>query len=170
MTTNLIKQQEGTVKVFAASGGDVTFTFQNVANGAGRISAQLDLGAAPRGRLYRYTAKWKANSTPTVGNVVRISLFNGDNASSTRQAGTVGTSDAAISSENDFLNCTAQLKPIIVDAASTSKSFQIDGYVILTGRYVSVGFWNASGVTGTNTAGDHEFTLQALYDDIQAAA
>lgn len=164
---NAIYMREGTTKVFASSGGDATFTPTSLANGAGRVSAQVDLGAAPRAQWYRYTMKAKCATTPVVGNSIRAYLFDGDNASTTRQAGTVGTADAAVAAEALFLNASQQVTPLMVDAASTAKSFQAAGLVRITGRYVSVGWWNATGQALSATAGDMEFTLTPVYDEVQ---
>lgn len=166
---NAILTQLGTPKKFGPSGTgqDVLFTPTNVANGAGRVSAQLDLGAAPRPQWYRWTAKTRPTSAPSVGTVVRMYLFVGDNASTARQAGTVGTADAGVAAETLFYNASHILEQLVVDASSNTKDFQASGLVRIVARYVSVGWFNAMGVAFSATDADHEFVLTPVYEEIQ---
>lgn len=161
---NAIYMKEGTSKTFQESGGDVTWTPKNVATGAGRISNQLDLGASPRPKLHRWelTSKFQ---TATVGNVIRLYIVRASSAATTLQDGVVGITDAGLSTEALIQYTALPLGPLTVHHTTASQVWR--GTVVITARYVQVAVWNISGVSLTNTAGDHIFTLTPLYDEVQ---
>ena len=66
---------KGTPKTFKSSGGNALITISagtNLANGAGRVSAQCNLGAFPRGTLFEWKAKFRSNVAATLGQTVTL--------------------------------------------------------------------------------------------------
>lgn len=162
---NAIKLNEGTVKVFAASGGDATWTPTSVANGAGRLSAQLDLGAAPRAKRYRWVLVAKMVATPTAGASLRPYLVLASTAATTYQDGLAGVSDAAVATETVYIYQARLLQSCLTLAATTSQVWS--GYTLIVPRYVSFMLWNASGAALSGTAADCLFRLEPVYDEVQ---
>lgn len=150
---NQILVNPGTALVFKDSGGDAVFMGADVANGAGRVSAQLDRGSGAKPGRYAVWATVKfVTAAPTVGAPVRFYLAEGFGTGTDQIAGNPGTSDAAISAETSFYGFS-KLGDLVVDTASTARDMvQFLGYAEISARYISVGLWNASG--GTVDAND----------------
>ncbi len=146
----------GTPRVFKASGGDVVFTPTGVADSAGRISAQLDLGASGRASLYKWIVRTKSAATMTAGKVIEVRLVTSDG---TRVDGNFGASDAAVSDGGSRVNA-AMVGQAIGDRATSGGDVVVaSGMVTIVDRYVQVLWWNALGVALSGTATDHEFVL-----------
>lgn len=172
MTTNAVYDKIGSPIVFKASGGNVTFTPKNIANGAGRISARADLGAFPRPTRYRWYAENQCQATtPVVGYLIRYYLvFWDDDTTPGRGWGDTGTTDAAFNTENDLRNIR-YIGSLVVDTAAADVIFSGGGEdIYIPYRYVSVVVWNASGASLTNDDTEHQFILTPVYTDVQAAA
>jgi hypothetical protein len=143
-------------------GADYAWSMEGVANGAGRVSARIDLGVAPRPYLYRWRCKCAFQATPTAGNQLRLykSESNG-----TYEDGDVGESDAALVAAQ--LTNMRQFGAVTVDTADTSD--QIAGGVFeCHERYLSLGGWNASGAAINATDSNFVFYLTPIYDQQQA--
>lgn len=148
---------------FKASGGTVTFTPKNVANAAGRISAQWDRGSGSVPGRYYWRAHTKFQAGLTVGNALEIYFATSDG---TDVDGNQGTSDAAFSAADKRRNLH-YVGSVVADSTSSGEVQIGSGVVEIYTRYVSVVWWNASGQTLTNTDGDHTFTLTPVPDEIQ---
>ena len=165
MATNKIYYTPGTAKTFKNTGGDVTLTLKNVANGAGRLSAQLDRGAGSLPARYKVEVVMKYAANVTIGLVSRIYLHAAENGSALVDG---GTSDASIAAETQFGNFA-----FIGQNAAAALSvgpFYSSHIVEIYGRYVSVGVWNASGQATENLDGSSYVVLTPIPDDVQAAA
>jgi hypothetical protein len=126
--------------VFRDSGGDVVITLNNLAFGAGRVSARYDRGAGSLAESHEVTGVFQFETAPALGEAVELYLFQSDG---TYMDGTLGTSDAALTADkrrNGIL-----IGAVIVDTTSTATDivarFQ---NVPITSRYYSIGVWNAS--------------------------
>jgi hypothetical protein len=158
---NEVLIKNGTSKTFKSSGGDVTFTPTSLANGAGRLSAVLDLGATRAGR-YRIQVTTDFNAAPTAGNPLEVYLVRSDD--NTVRDGALGSADAAVSDGDIRAQC---LFCGILPADNTTTT-QTGSFEVETGaRYVSVLWWNASGQALSGTAGDHSVTLTPIITEIQ---
>jgi hypothetical protein len=162
-TANKIKINPETPITFKESGGTVTFTPKNTATAAGRISARHDLGAAARASLYEWRARTKVQAAPTVGNVLEIYLATSDG---TVADGNQGTSDAAFSAADKRRNLH-YVGQVVMDKNDATEVFQASGFLTIVARYVSVVWWNGTGQSLTNVAGDHEFILTPVPDEVQ---
>lgn len=148
---------------FKASGGDVTFTPQNVSSGAGRISAQWDRGAGSKPTVYVWRAVTKAAAALAVGVALEIYFATSDGTS---VDGNQGTADAAFTSSDKRRN-VKYVGAVISDSTSNGEVQVASGLVEIRSRYVSVVWWNALGQALTNTAGDHTFSLTPVPDEVQ---
>lgn len=161
---NKIYLQEETAKTFKDSGGDVTFTLASLANGAGRISAQLDLGAAPRAERYLVMVEVKAAASLTLSvEVARLYMARGDG---TDIDGPVGTSDAAIAAETRFTSNLKYVGSVIADQAAVGP-FNRTFVISCQSRYLSFGIWNPSGQAFSSTGGDCFVKVTPIPDEIQ---
>ena len=133
-------------------------TTQNIANGAGRISAQRDWGAGAQAFRYCIWCTFQVASTVTVGNVFEIYAAVSDG---TNQTGELGTSDASLVS--DKRNNLLWLFNVIADQTSTNTDMTGGRCVEIPARYWSLGYWNASGVGLRNTAGASFCEVIPLY-------
>lgn len=163
--SNDILQKDGTAFTFKSTGGSALWTPTSLANGAGRISDQLDLGASPRAAKFRWVLRAKLAS-PTVGLMLRPYLIEASTAAITYQDGILGVSDAAIASEVITQYSGKLLGPCPIQTNGTA--FQVwSGKCKILSRYVSLMLWNASGVAFSATATDHEFRLEPVNDQVQ---
>lgn len=154
-----VRISDGTAKVFAPSGGDVTFTPTSLADGAGRRSARLDLGSGARPSLYRWMAKTKFASALTANRIaVEIYLVESDG---TRADGNQGDTDAAVSVSSKRANLQ-RIGSVVSDDTTSGEVQQASGYFRTSARYIQVVWWNASGVALTGTGSDHEFVIQPV--------
>lgn len=161
---NKILVNTGAPVTWSPSGGTYLLSCTSLANGAGRIGAQHDLGAGVTDRLCEWEFRFRSATTPSIGEVVRVYIATGRGGTYT--AGSLGTADAAVSSE-DLLRNTDPLGAVEVDAASTTKDFVRRGLLYVRARYLSPIIWNASGVAFSATAGHMEFTIWPSSDEVQ---
>ena len=161
---NKIYQQEEASKTFVDSGGDVVFTLASLANGAGRISAQLDLGAAPRADRYFVMVEIKTASALTLSvEAARLYVARGDG---TDVDGPVGTSDAAISDETRFSSNLRYVGSVIADQAAVGP-FNHSFVITHQSRYMSFGIWNPSGQAFSSSGGDCFVKVTPIPSEIQ---
>jgi hypothetical protein len=165
---NLIYVADGSLLTFKSSGGSALFTPTSLAQNAGRVSTQLDLGAAPRALRYEWRASSKAAGTVVVGDtLVDIYASTQDVTSTGIQDGTPGLVDAALATIEKARNMQ-WIGALIVEATAAAV-IQSSGIIELTARYVSIVWVNrlSTAVALSATATDHLFTLQAKPDQIQ---
>ncbi len=137
---NKIYRATETPVVFRDSGGDVVISLQNLGFGAGRVSAQRDRGAGSLPQLHEVIGVFQFETAPAIGEAVEIWLFESDG---TYQDGTVGTSDAALTT--DKRRNGTLIGAVIADTTSVTTDIVARFKdVPITSRYYSIGVWNAS--------------------------
>lgn len=152
-----------TALTFRDSGGDAVITLQNLAFGAGRVSAQYDRGAGAKAQDFFVIGVMQYATAPQLTEVTEIYIFEGDG---TYVAGTLGTSDAALTSAKKVNGNLVNLN--IVDTTSTNTDVVSMGRCTITMRYLSVGVWNASsGDNLRNTANTSSVILVPVPPEIQ---
>lgn len=164
MATNAVYQKAGTAVVFENTGGDVVLTLKNVANGAGRQSAQWDRGGTILPVLLKVEVTMKYAAGVTIGLGSRIYVYGTGTSANVDN----GTSDAAIAAEtllNNFAYVGANLA-----SANTVGPFNSSHLVEVYGRYISFAVWNASGQTIENVDSSSLIRVTPYFSDIQAAA
>ena len=153
----------GTPLTWRDSSGDAVMTLQNLAAGAGRLGARVDLGAHPNPQHFLWQFVTQFETAPAVGEAVEIYLFESDG---TYADAAVGTSDAALTS-GQKLNGKL-IGVLIAQTTGTATDFIASGRCIITQRYVSPGVWNASaGDNLENTANASRLILTPLIEEIQ---
>lgn len=153
----------GTPTVFRDSAGDVVITLQNLAFGAGRVSARWDRGAGSLPRLYEWRAVVQFETAPALSEAVEIYLFDSDG---TYMTGTLGTSDAALTAAKKVNG--KLIGVVVVDTTSVTTDIIASGLCLINSRYISVGVWNASaGDNLENTANASRVILTPMVDEIQ---
>ena len=161
---NKIYRAVETAITFRDSAGDVVISLQNLAFGAGRVSARYDRGAGSLAQLHEVRAIVQFDTAPALGEAVEIYLFQSDG---TYMDGTLGTADAALTS--DKRKNGTLIGAIIVDTTATGTdiiaSFQD---VPISSRYYSIGIWNASaGDNLKNTANTSRVIVTPMPPEIQ---
>jgi len=153
-----------TSKTFKATGGDVAITISagtNLANNAGRVSAQVDLGAFPRTTMYEWKAKFRSQVAATLAAAVTLYIAQGDG---TYIDGNLGAADAAVAGA-DKLNNLKQIGQILVDISNTTDYMQASGVFSCYSRYMSLLVRNATG----QAINDFEFVLTELISQTVAS-
>jgi hypothetical protein len=160
---NKVYRAVETAIVFRDSSGDVVMTLQNLAAGAGRVSAQQDRGADSRSQYHEVTAVFQMETAGVVGEAIEVWLFESDG---TYQDGTVGISDAALTTDkrrNGML-----VGAVIVDTTSTATNIVARFKdVPITSRYYSVGIWNATADNLEDTANASRVIVTPMPPEIQ---
>lgn len=166
---NEVLDKQGTAIVIKASGGDIVFTPQNIANNEAWMSASIDLGANTSGKfakLYNITIQSKLQAAPDAGLAIQVYW-----AASTDEVvwpGKVTGSDAAYPSTID--DNAKQLTPLgsLPCHNTTDEQIKVLGLRPLA-RYGVIVWVNKTAQTLTNVAADHIVTLTPIIDEIQDA-
>lgn len=154
--TSKAYQLDETAIDFAASGGDVVLTLTSLAAGAGRQSAEHDLGTSARAFAYEWRAYCQFATTPVVGETIDIYLKTSDG---THDDNDDGATDAALSAEDKLRNLR-YLGSIIVDEASATPEFSASGTIQINSRYIQIVFWNNTADALSSTASEHGLSLK----------
>lgn len=169
---DVFRIQNGTAKVFAASGGDAAITLTSLANGSGRQSVKLDLGAT-RAAQYRVKAAFEIAATPTAG--ATIDLYWAPSTSGT--AGTdnpanVTGADAAYAGYSS--NLTASIKQLVyigsfvcTTQATSTVQAAIVGSFNPQLRYGSLVVVNNSGAALHSSATNMNVTIIPVEDTVE---
>lgn len=158
---NKVYQGFNAEKVFMNTGGDVTMTMKNIANGAGRISNQLDRSTGSLPMWFKWEAVMKAAASVTIGLPWRIYAYSSQTAAGSMDT----TTDTALTVETQLLNF--RLLGSVYASANSVGPFYATGIIWLPGRYVNLGWWNASGQTSENVDSSSKIILTPLFDEIQ---
>lgn len=169
---NLIYRNRETTKWFvpatAAQAEDAAFEVHNLASGAGRQSAQIDLGEGAVARRYEWRAFIQFIANPVVGEALRIYLKTaGSSASATAHPDNDdGTGEAAVSAEDKLKNLHF-IGSIIVDEAVLNIEMVASGVVEIDARAVQVVFWNSTADGLTNDVDENGFMLSPVPMEVQ---
>lgn len=143
------------------AGADVAFSMEGVANAAGRVSAQLDLGATPRPALYRWSCEVQWQATPTQGAVLELYAAGAPDADSTQIDGDIGTSDAALG-DVDMRRNLKYIGCVVSENAAASEKCVAHGMFEWLQRYISIVAYNAAGATINATDSNFRFDLTPI--------
>lgn len=160
---NEVLDKQGTAIVIKASGGDVVFTPQNIANNTGRMSAVIDLGAT-FAKKYAVEVKSKLTSAPDAG--LTIEVYWATSKDGSVWPGKVTGSDAAYPSTiDDNVKQLLLLGPLPCHN-TTDEQIKVLGLRPI-GRFGVIVWVNKTAQTLTNVAADHIVTLTPVIDEIQ---
>jgi hypothetical protein len=162
MAREMYVNEAATILIGGGVGADYAFSFEGVANGAGRICTQIDLGAPPRPPTLKWRASYKCQATPTAGNEVRFRKAGSDG---TYNDGGLGTSDAALATEPTYN--VPQFGAVKVQAAGTQANVY-GGEFDHSDQYLSIVGWNATGATIDATATNFFLSITPIFYQQQA--
>ncbi len=167
MATNLVYRALQTAITFKESGGSAVLTLNNLAHGAGRISARYDRGAGsqPEDFLLEVVLCWE--TAGVVGERVEIYIVESDG---TDAEGAFGTADAAWTDAN--IKPNLRLAAINTTQATTGDAKNVcKRRVTITERYFSIAVWSLSAASHLQADDNASYiSLTPVPPDIQAAA
>jgi hypothetical protein len=155
--------RKGTSKlVNGEAGADVAFSMEGVASAAGRVSAQIDWGAAPRPAIYEWSCEAQWQATPTQGGVLELYVAGAPDGDSTQIDGDIGASDAALG-DVDMRRNLRYIGCVVSENAAASEVCVASGTFEFTPRYMSIVGYNGGGATTSATDSAFRFNIAPVY-------
>ena len=151
-----------TAITFQDSGGSAVITLNNLATGAGRISARYDRGAGSIATKYICRVTVQLATTGTVGEQVDIFVSSSDG---THPDGEIGTADAALTT--DKRRNLKYVGSVYSDQTATNTDMTGSFVVEILTRYFSVGVWNATTDNLRASANTSLISFTPIPDEIQ---
>lgn len=151
----------GTAITVHGATADYAWSMEGVSNAAGRVSAQIDLGATPRPGLYAWVCEVQFQATPTQGKGLELYLATAPDHDSSRIDGDVGASDAALGDVDMRRNLMA-IGYVVSENAAASEKCIASGVVEIVKRYVSIVGYNDSGAAVNATDTNFYFSLTPI--------
>lgn len=162
MATGDLLLVKGSAVTFDNNGGTVGFTVEGLTNGAGRVSAQYDLGAAPRAAFFTWSAECQFQATPTQGKGLELYIAGAPDGTNTQIDGDIGTTNAAMG-DVDMRRNLKGIGYIVSENAAASEKCNTSGRFTHTERYISIAAYNDSGASVNATASNWKFVLTPWY-------
>jgi len=144
------------------AGADYAFSVEGLADGAGRVSAQIDLGAAPRPSIYQWSCEAQFQATPTQYGTLDLYIAEAPDGDSTQISGDVGSSDAALG-DVDMLRNLKPIGSVVSENAAASEKCVTSRELMTLARYISIVAYNDSGASVNATDSNFRFDLQPKY-------
>ncbi len=164
---NEVYVKEGTVFLInGESGADYAWSMEGVANGAGRVSAQIDLGASPRPRRYAWICEVQFQATPTQGKGLELYIAEAMSNASSRMAGDLGTTDAALG-DVDMRRNLRGIGQVISENAAASEKCIAFGMFSTDARYINMVGYDDSGASINATDSNFKFYLMPVMEQGQ---
>ena len=156
------------VPATASQAEDYAFEMYNIAAGAGRQSAQCDLGEGAVAAIYEWRGFVQFATTPVLGETVDFYLKTAGSSSSAtaHPDNDDGTSEGAVSAEDKLKNLH-YLGSIVVDEAAANVEMVASGTVYITARAFNVVMWNGTADALTNDVDENGFMLSPVPDELQ---
>ena len=150
----------GTALLISGVGGaDYAWSVEGITNGAGRVSAQIGLGASPRPGLYKWSCSVQFQATPTQYKGLALYRAGAPDGTSTQIDGDIGASDAALG-DVDMRSNLKSIGYVVSENAAASEPCVASGVFEHTNRYLTLVAYNDSGATVNATDTNFIFTLQ----------
>jgi hypothetical protein len=151
-----------TAKLFnGEAGADVAISAEGVANAAGRVSAQYDIGVSPRPYMFRWSCEVQFQATPTQYKGLELYVAGAPDADSTQIDGDIGASDAALG-DVDMRRNLQFIGYVTSENAAASEKCVASGTFEFYSRYLSLVVYNDSGATINATDSNFRFDLQPI--------
>ena len=141
---------------------DYAFSVENIDSGTGWVSAQIDLGAAPRPFMYSWSSEVQFQATPTQYKGLALYIATAPDGDSTQIDGDVGASDAALG-DVDMRSNLKFIGYVVSENAAASEKCVASGDVEIFTRYVSIVAYDDSGASVNATDSNFRFNLQPKY-------
>jgi hypothetical protein len=160
---NEVYLRKGTSKLVGGeSGADVAWSMEGITTANGRVSAQIDWGAAPRPDWYEWSCEVQWQATPTQGAVLELYVAGAPDADATQIDGDVGNSDAALG-DIDMRRNLRFIGSVVSENAAASEVCVASGRFQFTQRYMSLVGYNAAGATINATDTNFRFNIIPIY-------
>jgi hypothetical protein len=149
----------GTVlSINGEAGADYAFSMEGIANAAGRVSAQVDLGAAPRQGIYAWSCEVQFQATPTAAATLDLYISRAPDHDNTQMDADIGVSDAALA-DVDMRSNLHYIGSVVSENATASEKCVASGEFAVYDRYISIVGYNDSGATINATDSNFLFKL-----------
>lgn len=143
-------------------GADVAWSMEGVTNANGRVSAQYDLGVAPRPGMIEWSCEVQFQATPTQGKGLELYVAFAPDHDSTQIDGDVGATDAALG-DVDMRRNLMPIGYVVSENAAASEKCVASGRFMATMRYISFVGYNDSGATINATDTNFRFDFRPVY-------
>lgn len=140
-------------------GADYAFSVEGLTNAAGRVSAQVDLGVAPRPAIYQWSCEVQFQATPTQYATLDLYIAEAPDGDPTQISGDVQSSDAALG-DVDMRRNLKYIGSVVSENAAASEKCVADGEFVTLNRYISIVAYNDSGASVNATDSNFRFDLQ----------
>jgi len=154
------------LKINGEGDADYAWSVEGVINLEGRVSAQIDLGAAPRPAHYAWSVKLQLQATPTQYASVELYKAGAPDGDSTQIDGDVGASDAALGGPDQRFNLQF-IGRVVSENAAASEVLVASGVFVHTERYLTLVAYNVTGAAVDATDSNFVFILQPVFWQIQ---
>lgn len=145
-----------------AAGVAAAWSVEGLANAAGRVSAQLDLGAAPRAYEYAWSCEVMFQATPTQTKTLDLFIATAPDHDATQISGDVGNADAALG-DVDMRYNLRYIGSVTSENAAAGEKCVASGSFFILERYVSFIAYNDSGAAVNATDSNFRFDLTPKY-------
>ena len=149
-----------------AAGADYAWSVEGVTNGAGRVSAQIDLGAAPRAYVYQWSCELQWQATPTAKATFDIYISESPDGDATQRSGDEGAADAALGDVDSARNMKF-IGSVVSENAAASEKCVASGELVTYARYISMVCINNGGATINATDSNFRFDIQPKFIEAQ---
>lgn len=158
---------KGTAKLAGGeAGADIAWSVEGLANAAGRVAAQYDLGAAPRPYLFEWSCEVQFQATPTQGKGLELYIATAPDHDATQIDGDCGNSDAALG-DVDMRRNMKLIGYVVSENAAASEKCVASGVFECTFRYLTLVAYNDSGASVNATDTNFRFDFRPLFGDPQ---
>lgn len=164
---NAIKINKGSALLAGGeAGATVAWSMEGVANAAGRVSAQYDLGALPRGAEIEWSCEVQFQATPTQYKGLELYVAGAPDHDSTQIDGDIGATDAALG-DVDMRRNLKFIGYVVSENAAASEKCVASGSFRFNARYISFVGYNDSGATINATDTNFRFDFRVVFDEVQ---
>lgn len=144
--------------ISGAVGADYAFSVEGLGNGAGRVSAQIDLGVAPRAFMYDWSCEVQFQATPTQGQSLDLYIASAPDGDATQIDGDVGATDAVLA-DIDMRRNLKYIGSVVSENAAASEVLVASGTFVTYKRYLTIVAYNGSGASVNATDSNFRFDL-----------
>lgn len=160
---NEIYLNKGTeLLISGASGANVAWSMEGKANNTGQVSAQIDLGAAPRPEEFEWSCEVQWQATPTQGLGLELYKAGAPDSTATQIDGDVGQTDASLADADMRRNLT-HIGYVVSENAAANEKCITSGRFRHTQRYLTLVGYNSAGATIHATDTNFKFLLRPIY-------
>lgn len=166
MPNALYIDNETSILVNGEVGADVAWSVEGLTNGAGRVSAQKDWGAAPRASEFSWSCEVQLQATPTQYKTLSLYVATAPDGDSSQITGDPGTSDAALG-DVDATENMMFIGQIVSENAAAGEVLVASGVFQSTERYHSYVIVNNTGASVNATDSNFRFNIQPKFVEVQ---